>query len=90
MRTLKFAFRTLFRQPFVTTVAIISLAFGIGAGITFYFGKVVESLLFEMKGRDPVVLASSVLLLAAIAMLAGLLPAIRASRIDPMRALRYE
>ncbi len=61
-----------------------------GAGITYYFGKVVESLLFEMQGRDPFVLVSSVVLLAVIALLAGFLPALRASRIDPMRALRYE
>jgi ABC-type antimicrobial peptide transport system permease subunit len=62
----------------------------IGAGATYYLGKFAESLLFEMKGRDTVVLASSVVLLAVIALAAGLLPAIRASRIDPMRALRYE
>jgi ABC-type lipoprotein release transport system permease subunit len=43
-----------------------------------------------MQGRDPFVLGTSVAILAVIALLAGLLPAMRASRIDPMRALRYE
>lgn len=72
-------------------VAIMTLIGGTaGVGITLYVGRLVESLLYQMKGRDPWVLVISVTLLAAIAMLAGLLPAIRASRIDPMKALRYE
>jgi predicted permease len=79
------------RTMVMKQVAIMTLiGVSIGAAITLYFGKLVESLLFEMKGRDPVVLVSSVALLAVIALVAGLLPAIRASRIDPMRALRYE
>lgn len=79
------------RMMVMKQVALMTLVgVSLGAGITYYFGRMVESLLFEMQGRDPVVLVSSVLLLAAIAMLAGLLPALRASRIDPMRALRYE
>src|SRR5215472_9425185 len=43
MRSLKFAFRTLFRTPFVTAVAIVSLALGIGAtaGIFSLFEQVV-------------------------------------------------
>lgn len=62
----------------------------IGATITYYFGKVVESLLYQMQGRDPWVLSGALVLLAVIALLAGFVPAMRASRIDPMRALRYE
>jgi len=62
----------------------------LGIGITLYVGKLVESLLFQMKGRDPWVLVASVVLLTVIALVAGLVPAIRASRIDPMKALRYE
>lgn len=79
------------RRMVMKQVALMALVgISLGAGITYYFGKVVESLLFEMKGRDPWVLAGSVAVLAVIALLAGLLPALRASRIDPMRALRYE
>jgi ABC-type antimicrobial peptide transport system permease subunit len=43
-----------------------------------------------MEGYDPVVLTASALLLTLVAFGAGLVPALRASRIDPMRALRYE
>jgi predicted permease len=79
------------RMMVMRQVAMMTLVgVGLGAGLTYYFGVVVESLLFEMQGRDPVVLAASVGVLTVIALLAGLLPAIRASRIDPMRALRYE
>ena len=79
------------RAMVMKQVAIMTvIGVSIGAGLTYYLGKFAESLLFEMKGRDTVVLASSVALLAVIALAAGLLPAIRASRIDPMRALRYE
>jgi predicted permease len=53
-------------------------------------GRGAESLLFEMEGHDPLVLASAVVLLVAVALGAGYLPALRASRVDPMQALRYE
>jgi len=53
-------------------------------------GRVAESVLYELKGNDVSVFAVSGLVLSAIALLAGFVPAHRASRIDPMRALRYE
>jgi ABC-type antimicrobial peptide transport system permease subunit len=43
-----------------------------------------------MEGSDPVVLASAAVALSIVAVCAGLIPAHRASRVDPMRALRYE
>jgi predicted permease len=53
-------------------------------------GRAAQSLLFELQGHDPVVLVASALLLTVVALGAGFIPAQRASRIDPMRALRYE
>jgi predicted permease len=53
-------------------------------------GKSAESILFELKAWDPVVLAASAVALTVVAIAAGFIPARRASLIDPMRALRYE
>lgn len=63
---------------------IIGLSAALGAG---YFAR---SLLFELQNHDPVVLAGSAIGLAAVALVAGFIPAHRASRIDPMTALRYQ
>jgi predicted permease len=59
---------------------VLSLVAGRGAGL----------LLFELKPYDPTTLALSIALLTGIAVVASLLPAQRASRVDPMVALRYE
>jgi ABC-type lipoprotein release transport system permease subunit len=43
-----------------------------------------------MTGADPAVLAFSAVALALVALCAGFIPAHRASRVDPMRALKYD
>jgi putative ABC transport system permease protein len=62
----------------------------LGLLLAWLVGRQAESLLFEIKGHDPVALTAATVLLAIVALAAGLIPAYRASRIDPMRALRYE
>ena len=63
---------------------------GVGLLAAYGIGRVAQSLLFEMQGSDPVVFVLSTVVLALVAMSAGLVPAYRASRLDPVRALRYE
>ena len=53
-------------------------------------GRGAQSLLFGMEGNDPMVFALSAVLLAVVALGAGYLPALKASKVDPLRALRYE
>jgi predicted permease len=62
----------------------------IGLGLAIGAGAAASSLLFKMQGYDPLVLVTSAVVLTIVALGAGLIPAIRASRIDPMLALRYE
>jgi ABC-type antimicrobial peptide transport system permease subunit len=69
-------------------LAMIGIA--IGAPVSYALAKVVESQLYGVRAYDPVVIASAALLIAAVAFVAGLAPALRAMRIEPVRALRYE
>jgi ABC-type antimicrobial peptide transport system permease subunit len=63
---------------------ILGLAAAVGAG------RFAESILFKLNGRDPAVLVLAAVFLTLIAFAAGFIPARRASRVDPIKALRYE
>ncbi len=56
----------------------------------YYLGRGAQSLLFEVESLDPLVFVGVAALLAAVAFSAGYLPARRASRVDPMVALRSD
>jgi len=62
----------------------------VGLTLALWTARAAEQILFEMKGRDPMVFASATITLACVALLAGLIPAHRASKVDPMTALRWE
>ncbi|HJR41844.1 MAG TPA: ABC transporter permease [Gemmatimonadaceae bacterium] len=62
----------------------------VGIAGAFAIGRAASSLLFGMQGHDPWVFTGAALVLALVAFAAGYLPAHRASRVDPMQALRYE
>jgi putative ABC transport system permease protein len=79
------------RLMILRQVGIMTLAGAfIGLLGAVWIARTAEEILFEMKGRDPVVFAAAVLTLALVALAAGLIPAHRASKVDPMTALRYE
>jgi predicted lysophospholipase L1 biosynthesis ABC-type transport system permease subunit len=72
----------------VLTLALVGLAISLPAALGA--SKLVESLLFGVKADDPQAMAAAVAILLSAALLAGYLPARKASRIDPMTAVRHE
>ena len=61
-----------------------------GVAIALAVGRITGRLLAGVSGTDPVTFCAVVLLFGAIAFLASVVPARRASRVDPIQALRYE
>ena len=72
----------------VGRMTIIGGVLGIAAGLGL--GRAAQSLLYGAEGTDPIVIGAVAILLTLVALGAGYIPALRASKIDPMRALRYE
>jgi ABC-type antimicrobial peptide transport system permease subunit len=71
---------------------IILVLIGVAVGIpgSLVSSRLFATMLFGLKRIDPVSMFLVVVLLVVVAMLAGFLPARRATKVDPIRALRYE
>jgi predicted permease len=72
----------------VAVLAFIGVAVGLPGG--YGLGRLIESQLFGLTARDPLTFVVATAALLQAALLAGYLPALRATRVDPMAALRYE
>ena len=73
-----------------SAVRLVLVGVALGLPAAWAASRSVESMLFGLAPTDPATIAGAALLLTAAALLAAYLPARRASRVDPMTALRHE
>jgi predicted permease len=72
------------------TLALAAVGIAVGIALALASGRMVQSLLFGVKSYDQLVIVLSIIAMIAVALLAGYVPARRATKIDPSVALRYE
>lgn len=76
------------RLVLVKSLVLALTGVSIGVAAAFVLTRVLKEFLFQVSATDPLVFAAVALLFVAVALLASLIPAIRAARVDPMTALR--
>jgi ABC-type antimicrobial peptide transport system permease subunit len=71
-----------------TRLAIVGVIIGVAASLAL--SRLVKSMLYGLKPTDPISIIGAAALLLTVALIASWLPAFRASRVEPMEALRHE
>ena len=72
------------------SMLLVAIGAALGLGSALWAGRFVEAVLYGVPAHDPATIATAVTLIAAVAAIAGFLPARRASKVDPMVALRQQ
>jgi len=68
----------------------VAAGIGIGIAASWALARLLESLLYGVHAKDPLIALAVVALLGIVALVAALVPATRAARIEPVQALREE
>ena len=68
----------------------VGIGLAIGMPVALVGGRVLAGQLYGVKSHDPLILGLAMVILAACAVFAASIPARRATKVDPLRALRYE
>jgi ABC-type antimicrobial peptide transport system permease subunit len=71
-------------------MATIAIGLGLGLGMALFLTRLMSGLLFSVRPWDPVALIGAAVVLMVAALLAIFIPARRATKVNPMVALRYE
>jgi putative ABC transport system permease protein len=82
--------RDVLRLVLGRAVVLIGSGLGLGLAGAVVLARLIASLLYSVRPLDPLTFAAVPLLLSAVALTASYIPARRATRVDPMIALRYE
>jgi predicted permease len=82
--------RSVIRLVMEDVLLLLVIGLAIGIPVAFLLGRYVSSQLYGIEGNDPGIAAAAVVMMAVVSGAAGLIPARRASRIDPILALRCE
>jgi ABC-type antimicrobial peptide transport system permease subunit len=82
--------QALLRLVFGSGAVVVLAGLVVGVAGAIAGGRLIESMLFEVEPRDPAVLFASTVVIALVGAAAAIIPARRATRIDPMEVLRNE
>jgi ABC-type antimicrobial peptide transport system permease subunit len=82
--------RTLLRMVLIESLVPVLIGLAVGVPLVFAAARLVAGMLYGVAPTDPSTIAGAISVLLAAAFVAGLVPAWRASRVDPMVALRHE
>jgi ABC-type antimicrobial peptide transport system permease subunit len=82
--------RDIIRMVMSETMILVLIGTFIGLGAALAVTRLIASVFFGLTPSDPVTITVAILMMTAVAALAGYLPARRASKVDPLVALKYE